>query len=26
LRHNNARRDCAGAAADLRWLEGKEPA
>ncbi len=26
LRHNNPRRDCAIAAADLRWLEGEEPA
>jgi hypothetical protein len=26
LRHNNARRDCVGAAADLRRLEGEEPA
>jgi hypothetical protein len=26
LRHNNARKDCAGAAADLRRPEGEEPA
>ncbi len=26
LRHNNARRDCAGAAANLRRPEGEEPA